>query len=83
MSIHYIGVPFKLLQEKLKVVKEEMLKIESGIYPVRVALLMFNISRLERFPISAGIPPEIINYNCDKPCIKKIVSIFSHKYMKF
>ena len=53
-------LPDKLLSDKLKYVKEDMLKIEDGISPVREALSMFNISSLERFPISGGIPPKII-----------------------
>lgn len=59
-----VGIlPDKLLKDKLNIVKEEMLKIEYGISPVRDAWSMFNISSLVRFPISAGIPPEIIKIN--------------------
>lgn len=59
-------LPDKLLLEKPKAVKEDMLKMEGGIFPVREASLMFNISSRERFPISGGTPPKIvlINYTC-------------------
>lgn len=53
-----INLPDKLLLANLKAVKEEMLKIEDGMFPVRKALLMLNISSRERFPISGGITPE-------------------------
>ena len=49
-------LPDKLLSEKLKNVKEDMLKIEDGISPVREASSMFTLSSLERFPISGGTP---------------------------
>ena len=45
----------KLFSAKLKYAKEEMLKIEDGISPVREAPSILNTSSLERFPNSAEI----------------------------
>lgn len=64
-----VGIlPDKLLSDKLKYVNEDMLKIGDGISPYKEAFFMLNFSSFERFPISAGIPPEITKGN-EKPCI--------------
>ena len=69
-----IGIlPVKLLSYKLKNVKEDMLESENGISLVREAPSIFNISSLERFPISDGTPPVIVIHQYNQFDIYKCI----------
>ena len=70
-------VPDKLLSLRSIDFIDEKLKKEFGIFPVRKALGMDNVSNCESIPISAGIPPEIITKTIFK---FRNISLKNHKH---
>lgn len=58
---HLGSIPLKLLFEKSKYSRDESLKIEEGMVPVKELFCRDNVSNSARFPSSCGISPE--NYN--------------------